>query len=208
MTREVTDYRGMSEAEYKATVGAGKGIKSNLSSSIASVEGTNFSNTAQDAESYANYGKDDPRKTGVPNYLVEVSAGDNIEVKPDGYYHARGEVPKSQITRVWKMEAQDGAVVAKLIKDEDGPAEIAAKKIASLRDYAEKSAGTLRERVVIMQRATGEVIDDYEQELELDVAFDVEPVERQGSHFSNKDMFNEKGEYWPETPSCTCTRIR
>jgi hypothetical protein len=109
-------YRGMSEAEYQATIGRGAGIQSNLSSSIPSAEGTNFASDARDAESYANYGRDDPRTTGKSNYLVEVKGGPNIQEKRDGYFHSRSEVPSNQITRVWKMTAEKDAIVAHRIK--------------------------------------------------------------------------------------------
>src|ERR1017187_871801 len=113
VTRSGYFYRGMSEAEYEATIGAGKGISSNLSSSIPSAEGTNFSSDVPTAESYANFGRSDPRATGKANYLVEVSGGPDIVVKPDGYYHAKTEIPASRITRVWRMEGEAGSIVAK-----------------------------------------------------------------------------------------------
>lgn len=109
-------YRGMSAAEYSATIGSGGGIRSNLSASIASAEGTNFASDAPTAESYANFGRDDPRTTGRPNYLVEVKAGPDITSKPDGYFHSRTEVPAHRITRVWRMANEDGAVVGRRVK--------------------------------------------------------------------------------------------
>ncbi len=105
-------YRGMSEAEYKATISSGRGIVSNLSSSIASAEGTNFAEDVPTAESYANFGRDDPRLTGKPNYLVEVKGGNDIVKKPDSYYHSRAEVPRDRITRAWRMEAEGKVIHA------------------------------------------------------------------------------------------------
>lgn len=109
-------YRGMTAAEYDATLGAGGGIKSNLSSSIASAEGTNFSHDAATAESYANFGRDDPRATGKANYLVEVKGGPDITPKPDGYFHTRSEVLAQRVTRVWRMTNEGGAVVGRRVK--------------------------------------------------------------------------------------------
>jgi hypothetical protein len=115
MTRPGHVYRGMSEAEYQATIGSGAGIKSNLSSSIKSAEGTNFAADLPTAESYANYGRTDPRITGKPNYIVEVTQGGDILPKRDGYLHALGEVPADRITRVWRMEDDGGSIAADLI---------------------------------------------------------------------------------------------
>ena len=101
-------YRGMTHDEYHATLGAGKGIKSTGKYSNAS-EGTNFAEDPESAESYVNYGRDDPRKTGKPNYLVEARA-EGMSRKPDGYYHTTTEVSP---TRTWAMHPEDGAIVAR-----------------------------------------------------------------------------------------------
>jgi hypothetical protein len=111
LTREGHYYRGMTDAEFNATLGSGQGVKSNNEYSLKG-EGTSFAGDAPTAESYVNYGRDDPRKTGKPNYLVEVRAGENIESKPDGYYHAREGLSPEQVQRVWRMEDNDGALVA------------------------------------------------------------------------------------------------
>ena len=109
-------YRGMSSGEYNATVGAGKGVQSNLAWSIPSAEGTNFSADVPTAESYANYGRTDPRVTGAPNYLVEVKQGPDLELKRDGYYSARASIPQERIGRVWRMANESGAVVGRRVK--------------------------------------------------------------------------------------------
>jgi hypothetical protein len=109
-------YRGMSGAEYNATVGAGKGVQSNLAWSIPSAEGTNFAEDAPTAESYANYGRTDPRVTGEPNYLVEVKGGPDLERKRDGYYSARASIPQDRVSRVWRMANEGGAVVGRRVK--------------------------------------------------------------------------------------------
>lgn len=69
--------------------------------------------------------------------------------------------------------------------------------IDSLRDSAEQMAGSLRERLVVMDRVTGEVIDDREQELELRVSTLTHEL-KEGSQFSNANMFNRNGEYHPD----------
>jgi hypothetical protein len=106
-------YRGMTKEEYDATVGAGHGVKSRGDYSHSS-EGTNFAGKFSEAESYANYGHTDPRKTGKPNYVVEV-AGDGIPQARDGYYKAPGVAP-DRITRVWELLDQDGEIVARQVR--------------------------------------------------------------------------------------------
>jgi hypothetical protein len=105
-------YRGMSEAEFKFIRAKGV-IRSDESMSFRG-EGTNFSDDARDAESYTNFGSTDPRKTHRPNYLIEVKKDDSFKRWPDGYWKAP-EVPKSLVTRAWKMLPEAGAVVALLV---------------------------------------------------------------------------------------------
>jgi len=110
-------YRGMSEAEYNATIGSGKNIKSNESASVPG-EGTNFSHDFRDAESYANYGSTDPRKTGKPNYIVEVKGSDGFKQWRDGYFKAP-EVSKDRVTRIIKMEDDgNGSIVGTIVKSD------------------------------------------------------------------------------------------
>jgi hypothetical protein len=106
-------YRGMTKEEYEATVNAGLGVKSRGDYSHAT-EGTNFAGKFSEAESYANYGRSDPRKTGKPNYVVEV-VGDGIQQAKDGYYKTSG-VDQDRITRVWELFDQDGEVVARQVR--------------------------------------------------------------------------------------------
>lgn len=102
-------YRGMSEAEWQFVLD-NRVIRSTERWSIPG-EGTNFSDDARDAESYANYGSTDPRKTGLPNYLVEVRHTEIFKQWRDGYWKAR-EVPAALITRVWEMRPVGPRVVA------------------------------------------------------------------------------------------------
>lgn len=107
-------YRGMSAAEYAATVGAGKGVQSD-ERYCATGEGTCFSDDAASAESYANFGRSDPRKTGLDTYLVEIDAENaGIDRDADGYWKSH-RVPQERIRRVWRMNDEHGAVVAALI---------------------------------------------------------------------------------------------
>jgi len=113
-------YRGMTHEEYHATVGAGKGVKSRGDYSHSS-EGTSFADHPDVAESYVNFGRDDPRKTGKPNYMVEVKQDHLQRDKRDGYLKAKvgAEIPREHITRVWKMHPHDGAVHATMIHGEE-----------------------------------------------------------------------------------------
>lgn len=104
-------YRGMTGAEYEATVGAGKGVISRQDFSVRG-EGTSFAEDAETAESYVNSGRDDPRVTGKANYLVEIRKTEDIKRTRDGYYKSAKAVPMNQITRIWKMYARGGEVVA------------------------------------------------------------------------------------------------
>lgn len=98
-------YRGMTKAEYDDTVGAGRGVESTNRYSLQS-EGTSFADDPESAESYVNFGRDDPRTTGVPTFLVEIDpAGlDFIERNRQGYFYAHKPVPQSHVTRVWRMQ--------------------------------------------------------------------------------------------------------
>ena len=101
-------YRGMTHDEYSTTIGAGRGIKSTNKHSLKG-EGTNFAEDPESAESYVNFGRDDPRITGKPTYLVEAKS-DGMTRKPDGYYHTNNEVAP---TRTWAMHPEDDSIVAR-----------------------------------------------------------------------------------------------
>lgn len=105
-------YRGMTEDEYRATVGARQPIQSTGQYSFSS-EGTNFADEFAIAEDYVDFGRDDPRKTGRPNFVVEIDPQElNIQRNRQGYYEAFGPVPFSAVTRIWRLEPQKGALVA------------------------------------------------------------------------------------------------
>jgi len=106
-------WRGMEEAEYAATLGAGEPLQSRGDYSL-SVEGTQFSDDPGTAEGYVNSGRSDPRRTGVPNYLVAVR-GDVGTRKPDGYYESHGAVPLTAVLGVWRMGVEGGSVVAERV---------------------------------------------------------------------------------------------
>ena len=109
-------WRGMTSAEYIATVGAGKGVKSRGDYSF-DTEGTQFSAHPGDTESYINFGRDDPRKTEIPTYMVEVDRS-VLRLKPDGYWEtAPGTaVPMQSILSVHRFIPRDGHIVAERIR--------------------------------------------------------------------------------------------
>lgn len=103
-------YRGMTNTEYQATVGGNKPIMSTGAHSHSS-EGTNFTEDPAGAESYVNFGRDDPRKTGTSNWLVEVKITSTIKLERDGYWKSKEPVTLDNVTRVWEMyPSEDGAV--------------------------------------------------------------------------------------------------
>jgi flagellum-specific peptidoglycan hydrolase FlgJ len=112
LTRPGHFYRGMTEDEFNATLGGGQGVQSRADYSVVG-EGTSFSHSAADAESYANYGRDDPRKTGRPTYLVEIRGDQGLTLDRDGYWKAQGEIPADRISRIIKMEPGGGAVLGR-----------------------------------------------------------------------------------------------
>lgn len=112
LTRAGYLYRGMTAREYNATVGAGRPVQSTGAYSFG-IEGTNFADDFSTAEDYVNFGRDDPRRTGEATYVVEVDPTSlDIRRNRQGYYEAFEPVPLSQVTRVWRLEPQGGAVVA------------------------------------------------------------------------------------------------
>lgn len=111
-------YRGMTADEYDATIGAGAGVRSRGDYSHVG-EGTNFAESFADAESYVNFGRDDPRKSGRPTYIVEAPIGEGMVQGRDGYWKSHGETAPS---RVWKVEADEsGALVGTLVNGGDSP---------------------------------------------------------------------------------------
>lgn len=108
-------FRGMTSDEYRNTVGKHSPIKSTGQHSL-SVEGTCFTEDAGDAEGYVNFGRDDPRKTGKPTYLVAVEKTPTMYRDRDGYDKDREPVPYDNVIGVWEMYGEDGAVWAKKIK--------------------------------------------------------------------------------------------
>ena len=105
-------YRGMTTPEYENTVGRDGLVKSTGAYSYAH-EGTSFSDDPETAESYVNFGRDDPRKTGAATYLVEVACVDSMERWADGYI----KTPEpAEAVRVGQMFADGDAIVAERIK--------------------------------------------------------------------------------------------
>ena len=111
ITKPDSVYRGMTEEEFNNTIGKGLGVESRKDFSFG-VEGTSFAEEFDSAESYVNYGRDDPRTTGKPTYLIEVKKGDNLKRNRRGDYEAHEPIPFSQIERIWKMEGRGDDVIA------------------------------------------------------------------------------------------------
>ena len=105
-------YRGMTEVEFQAHRRAGY-IQSTGRYSHSS-EGTNFDDSAESAISYVNFGRDDTRKTGRPNYVIEVKRNDALipQDRRDYYFKAPDPIPWKLVTRAWKLVGENGAVVA------------------------------------------------------------------------------------------------
>lgn len=102
-------YRGMTRSELHDHWAKG-GIKSAGRYSAPS-EGTCFANDPEDAESYVDFGRDDPRVTGAPNYLVEVREAGDFQRGRDGYPKTQGRIPLTRIARLWKLRAIDESVI-------------------------------------------------------------------------------------------------
>lgn len=115
LNKSGTVFRGMANPEYRNTVGAGKPILSTMDFSFKH-EGTSFTDDALTAESYANSGRSDPRKTGLSTYLIELKVTDTMKRDRDGYIKSVAPVPLSAITRIWEMKLEDGNIVAYQIK--------------------------------------------------------------------------------------------
>lgn len=144
LTRAGFIYRGMTQVEYENTVGAGRPVKSTGAYSHP-MEGTNFAEDFATAEDYVDVGRDDPRKTGRPNFVVEVDPrGFDVRKNRQGYFEAFEPIPISAVTRVWQLQAQDDAIVAiQLKKRRNNPSWLALTG-AALAGTALGAAATFR----------------------------------------------------------------
>ena len=124
-------YRGMTSEEFAAHEKTGS-IQSTGAYSHSS-EGTNFTDDPLEAESYINFGRDDPRATGKPTYLVEVKHDPaQIPKDPrDGYFKAPAPVPLSAVTRVWKMTARTGPTGEALLSRAAGRMSVAPGEVVA-----------------------------------------------------------------------------
>lgn len=134
MTRPGHLYRGMTSDEFEAHKKAGF-IQSSGAYSHKS-EGTCFDDNAPSAEGYANYGRDDPRVTGKPTYMVEIKHDpeQTPQDKRDYYYKAPNPIGLDKVTRAWKMHALGDAVVAHKIHDAEPETEKALTLADILKD--------------------------------------------------------------------------
>lgn len=106
-------YRGMENAEWKYIQAHGH-IKS-MHKWCVPGEGTCFTDSIADAEGYVDNGSTDPRITGQSNYIIEVRSDILKEDRRDGYWKTLGddiEVPKSAITRAWRLQAEEDKILA------------------------------------------------------------------------------------------------
>ena len=104
-------YRGITEDEW-VFIGQTGMILSSGRYSLPE-EGTSFG-TAATAESYVNFGRDDPRNTGRPTYLIEIPERYTKQDR-DGYWKAKDAIAKSVITRAWRMSAIGGLVAMRKV---------------------------------------------------------------------------------------------
>lgn len=107
-------YRGVTQAEMDYIRKHGH-IKSTQAFSLSG-EGTSFAGDRDTAESYVNFGRDDPRKTGKPTYVLHVRHSGLEQKSPEGYYKAQKEVPTSHIVHV-ERHNPDGSVTHGSWKD-------------------------------------------------------------------------------------------
>lgn len=108
-------YRGVTSEEAASIAKSGE-VKSTKRYSDPS-EGTSFAQDYETADSYVNFGRDDPRKTGKPTYVLELDSGPDMFVDPRDYYvKAHLGVPINRVTRAWRYDPS-GAVVPVVLKD-------------------------------------------------------------------------------------------
>ena len=99
-------YRGINSDDWRDLLDSGY-----IRTDKKLTEGPSFALTAAMALSYVQVGSDNPRRTGRPIYLLEVSRSDRMQKVRRGYDYviASGPVPVSEITAVWRFEP-DGSV--------------------------------------------------------------------------------------------------
>ena len=94
-------YRGLTEGEWQSIRKTGVVLSDQRYSTPD--EGTCFAEEPATAESYVNFGRDDPRRTRRCTYMIEVPARFTTRDPRDGYWKARQAIPREAITRAWKM---------------------------------------------------------------------------------------------------------
>jgi hypothetical protein len=109
-------YRGITEEEADSIRRTGR-IQSTLKYSHGS-EGTSFATDFNTAESYINYGRDNPATTGKRTYVLEVERTATMHVDHDGYVKSSAPVSSTNITHVWVFQP-DGTVTEReaLVKE-------------------------------------------------------------------------------------------
>ena len=188
-------WRGMTSDEYDATVAMGKGVQSSGKYSL-SVEGTQFSDNASDAEGYVNFGRDDPRRTGRPTYLVEVLR-EGLRKKPDGYLETlpgKG-VPASSVTRVWRFTADaDGNIIAEDVvppRKATGMKSLldlaVAKNLLSLAYHLVEGATAPFSNIKLMLRQFPDVAEAFKKLVIVWMGFDSEDYKLSDDEFLEKN---------------------
>jgi hypothetical protein len=106
------------------------------------------------------------------------------------------EHPRDELGRWTESGDGGGGAADEPPKDEVHVAGHIERTVRSMQNFAKESQGTLRERVVIMQRETGKVLADIEQELMIGGNFEHVPTPTSG--FTDADLFDEKREFHPD----------
>lgn len=103
-------YRGISQEELDFIERTGE-VKSNESYCVPG-EGTCFDVSFSSAESYVNYGRSNPGRTGKSNYVIEIGRNEGTKVDPRDGYHKAPSIPADRIKRIWEFHP-DGRVTLK-----------------------------------------------------------------------------------------------
>jgi len=126
-------YRGMSKEEFDTTIGQGKGLWSDKRCSFTG-EGTCFAVEPRSAISYALSGYSNPKETGIPVYIVEVLATEELMFKDtDSYVKTKDLdlwVPQENVTRIFEMDAKNDDYYIKEIGVPEVPLKQAIKHLA------------------------------------------------------------------------------
>ena len=102
-------------------------------------EGTNFAEKFSEAEDYVNVGRDDPRVTGKPTYIVEVNKNESISANRRGEYESTAP---QKPARVWRVTAEGENLVATEITNEQNPTQTEGQGQAEANKAADSQGAT------------------------------------------------------------------